>query len=121
MDPEKIIEREDSLGNWRTATLLAFNGFLFDFISEGPKDGSHEMFWTVSIPLFGFALSGSVLWCSIISCNVKFAAIKMCWNKHHEIQGYKIKQFFGPYILSGLLMTLFWVSYITIKLISACS
>lgn len=114
MDLQKIIDREDSLGNWRTATLLAFNGFLFKFVADLTGNDESVVFWKWVIPIIGLVFSISVYGSAIISCNVKYNAYKNSFDATENLKLYKLKQFFGPYMLSGLLMVLLWITYLAL-------
>ena len=111
---EEKLKREDSFASWRLATLLAFNGMLmlaFTRLDEKYGDIIN------GIPIVGVVICLSVLGVSIISLNVKFKLHKY-WPKEEgnspiaiDVSAMKfyIMNAFGPYILSPVVLTIFWV------------
>jgi len=123
MTSEELHEKEDRLASWRLASLLAFNGLLLTAVPQYKPNTNFAVEWF--LPICGFAISFSVLWVSIESALVKF-----CNPIEHEssttderkdtkskLLDIPKKQFLGPYILSGILLSIFWALFISINLV----
>ncbi|GLS26169.1 hypothetical protein [Marinibactrum halimedae] len=119
MKHEEKLKREDSLASWRLATLLTFNGFLITAITRlKPEAYAYIIKW---VPAVGILVSLSVLAVSLLSANVKWK-LHISWpkdegdspitEKFQSEKLYYIYNFLGPYILSPLVLSFFWLVFI---------
>ena len=115
MDPKDVLLREDSLASWRLATLLTFCGFLMVALTrlETSKYGVVQEY----VPFVGFIISFSVLLVSLLSAKVKYELHeKMAVNgaspitNCRSIYRYYAYNIFGPYILSPIVLSIFWAA-----------
>lgn len=104
---EDLETKEITLGSWRTASLLAFNGFLLAAISTTNQSFKSHYF-DHAIPLVGFLISFSVFCSSVYSLYVR--AVHN--GNTRNIICFCIEQSLGPYIFGGLTMVIFWLIYI---------
>ncbi len=111
MNEMERLAREENLASWRMASLLAFNGFLVNLLSA---DIFSDTFYSYAIPLIGAAISFSIFFVAMQSASVKYDLHKN-WQKgvspitkSESALNYYACQFFGPYIFSAFILSLFW-------------
>jgi hypothetical protein len=112
---EDRLIREDSLASWRLATLLTFNGFLVVALTDLEAKSYDEVIKLV--PVVGIVFSLSVLAVSLLSANVKWK-LHDAWPQAEGVSpitetknkwAYYVSNIFGPYILSPLIVSVFWL------------
>lgn len=106
-DYDSLESKENSLGAWRSASLLAFNGFLFSIVA-GFDESSIPSFMERIVPFIGLPISLSVFIASLISLYKKATHSR----NRKKIISYTFWQFFGPYVFSSFILVCFWIVYI---------
>lgn len=115
-DYESLESKENALGVWRSASLLAFNGFLFATVADFEEPSSSSFMERV-VPFVGLSISLSVFFASLISLYKKATHSR----NRQRIISYTFMQFLGPYVFNSFILVCFWISYILCLFGSLCN
>lgn len=123
MTNDERIMREDNMASWRLATLLALNGFLLTVVfSDFVPTTSSAALGICLLPIIGLLISASTLAVSLLSVYVKLE-VHRDWLRSGAPSLYRdtsafrfvVFQILGPYVLSSLLFTSFWIVFVCAK------
>ena len=110
-EDEKVQSRQDLLASWRLASLLAFNGFLISGFFATVEDGTVQESAQNLIPVIGLVISISVLlvaiWGAWVQAGLPSKEGASWWSINYRKL---ILLVFGPYILSSVVMSYFWIN-----------
>ena len=116
LSPTDLIIREESLTSWRFAANLTVNGLLINTLFSVSETHSKIEFVRAAVPFIGVVITVSFLLVSLLSMRFKFKNIKQNMKRNNIEQPVRASMYYGhqmlgPYILTSILLLVFWCWY----------